>query len=622
MATGASQSYESFGDYERLAEFFRDYETGWKVISSIVAPIHSAMLGFVASYVLAIALLVLAFHMVRYDLEKLWRYFLVLIVFSVLIAPKAGPTVPRWTTDSPGTLSNMNMAATGQSSGPTSSTKVSAALWMFDELTSMGLRLLMNAVDAGISSQGKPGDFGAPAGALVAMNKAYTDLLRDANMRTAYDDYLSQCSHLAAQMSGDDATSLGLLGGTLGNSVFTRKTISAPAIAKLDQYYIKSGAYNRDDGYIIESAEYWDARLSRTSADRNKAIPRTFVSNEKYPNLQYQPKTDIPVPLQDTYSTRFFAKTCGDLWRIADLGMTQYNSGLSSNYSVKSGSAGRGAGAAGSVSNGKAMVASMLGQYYMYQLLHTDAADRTGEASNVYRGIVGGGQAAAGGALDFFYRWWSELKVQYFVVLIPGIAAATMGIIFVMFPFAAMLAILPNRAGLLANLFYSIVFVKLSVFFSYFLIKFGGLISSAAIDVMVNSNSFGGTNLASTLIPWVIGGQALTMMASIVGAPTLAYMLVFNDSTGLRSMRFDKYGAQQLAQTALTMIGTARGIGALRGGAGAAGGARPTPPSTGGGGGTNLTASHSSHASNLAARAASSRTIDSVAKRVDDEGSE
>lgn len=573
MATGATQSYESFGDYERLAQFFRDYETGWRVVFDVVAPIHGQLLGAAMTYAGPLALIVLAFYTVRHDIESAFKHFLLIVVFTTLLYPFEVSTVGGWG----GSSSQADLAekaAKNNNSSGGRQVRVSLFLYYFDRLTTDGLNILQAAVDTGISSHGKSGDFGAPMGVLAAMSKSYTDLLKDSNLKHAYDDYNNSCSIAAQNLSQDEATSVGLLGGPLGNvSFFNRKAESPKAVDALKGIILNNGLYNKPDGYYLETIGYWDDRLKRTSAERNSQVVTKLLSNEKYPENQYQPAASIPDIKRDDYKYRFFAITCFDLYRIADAGMLQYNGGLARNYAATgSGNSGTGGGPLSSAQNGKAILASSLGQYYLYQNLHTDSADRTGEASNYGRAIAGGAQGLTGGALGFFYNWWSELKVQYFAVLIPGIATATTGLIFVLFPIAALLALFPGRAGLLSNFLYGIVFVKLAVFLAYLIVKFGGLLSTAAIDVMVNSMSYGGTNLASTIIPWVIGGQAITLLSAIIAPPIIAHMLVFNDSAGLKSMRFDKFGAQQLAATAgvITSIAT-KGALTFKGGKGTAG---------------------------------------------------
>ncbi len=102
--------------------------------------------------------------------------------------------------------------------------------------------------------------------------------------------------------------------------------------------------------------------------------------------------------------------------------------------------------------------------------------------------------------------------------------------------------------------------LKLTVVFTYFVIKVGGLIGYASASMMVT----GGDAMAVVnegVRGFAAGTIILTFIAAVIGAPYMAYLLVFGDKNSLSSIGFNKFGGRQLAQAALSVIGSVSAAG-------------------------------------------------------------
>ena len=157
-----------------------------------------------------------------------------------------------------------------------------------------------------------------------------------------------------------------------------------------------------------------------------------------------------------------------------------------------------------------------------------------------------------------------KIDANVYTLFVPANSCAVNGCGMFIFPIVVVMSIFPSRETALPNFLLGLVFIKLTLVFTYFFLKVGGLIGTAAMmkvvtnpDLASNLNTDSLCGLASATLPDVYRGTC--------GSALLAYVVTFNDKAGIRSLGFHSFGAQQMLSTGPGQAGAAAVL--ARGGA-------------------------------------------------------
>jgi hypothetical protein len=311
---------------------------------------------------------------------------------------------------------------------------------------------------------------------------------------------------------------------------------------------LKNGEYIYPDGQYIEDQGYWERRMAHNISDTKSAPDKSYWTVTAGSGLRYEPWDEVVKNNQvSEYEKRFYAKTCKDLYLIAENGMRQYNN-ASNERNTRLSVNDMSLGLAGAISKvAPSAIASATAHAYLSNTLNDDGQLRTGETA----GGIGGGLlavknfvvGAVAGTSDSKSRFFEEFHFENFAMMIPIVISSLVGMIFVLFPFICLVSLFPGRESLVPNSLFTIAFLKLIVPIAYLMTQFGGLMAVSAQEVVINSIYNGGNNLVTAIAPWVTGAQWFLMLSITAGAPMIAYRIIFNETAGLAAQM--KFGSRQ-----------------------------------------------------------------------------
>lgn len=534
---------------------------------SFIAPIHEAMLYYMAPFTLAAAFIAMSYYSVTFRPLMALKLFIWLGFCGVMFF--------TWPVQVGAALSQSNILSVGTIGGGGSSgedratsvvgsggaANISAVFHGVNSALDQIASLIMSAVDKGLGRYGEVGDMGAPMLTVTHLNRGYYESIRDSGLEKVLGDYQRQCSSISTAL-------------TKGGSVEGREI--AAGVGLLERSYpvpefkppknlvdimtsTPLATVSKQYGYRVESQAFWtkllatkdkDGLVSKASStDQWYLSPDSSLQNLKYKSGSDSPKENEAGAEPDT----FYPKNCYEMYQLADLGNRQFATTVDN--------------ATGDIPKGlKGAIGTVIARCGFQHLASIDKQNRTGLWS---KGVGYLTDSLGSSAMAFATDWAVMLKkidANVYTLFFPATLALLTGAAMIIFPIVVVMSIFPGRETSLPNFLLGLVFIKLTLVFTYFFLKVGGLIGNAAAmkiainPIASNLNTDSLCGLASAALPG-------TFIAALVGAPLLAWVVTFNDKAGIRSLGFHSFGAQQMLSTGLKVAGAAalmtRGAGAV-----------------------------------------------------------
>lgn len=506
----------TMSDYDRVAASLKTYEGAEAFILQKVAPITDQISAYLfPSIGFALALLVLAFWMLRLKIDEAMRYFFFLVFIAVAMVP-------------------VNIGGDA---------KLPAIPYYANKITTALLGALQDVVDRTIKSPGTGRNFAAPMRPLSLYALAGRQDLRDTALTETMRIYTQTCSPVTGNtMTRAELRAVGLAGGPVGVETAESRKVKSNAIRKLADLPATGTAIGyipspwAQGGFVIESAQSWRARGQRPD------LAPGFIKN-----------TDPSLQLKDAgtwhgMEYQFFAVNCKDMYRITELAAKEYLSMIAERVRTAQAEAGMGADADrdGLVLLGAQLTAA----HNINAATETKPEAERGMMTGLAGSILSGIETLLITAGMKVVSWISELVTKWFVGFIPGVVALGIGLAFILYPIVVLLSLLPGRERSIGMFLYAIVFLKLYLLIAYIVLKVGGLVFTEAVDQFARSG--GETSFAALTF---IGGLVI-VLAVIWGAPALAFAIVFSQTHGLAgAVGFGAVGGSQIQRAAGQVTG-------------------------------------------------------------------
>lgn len=545
-------------DFDRLGGLLADFQTSWGTVFDITTTMQSSFYDVFWRFAPSVALIALMYYSIRMDGEKAFKVLLLSIFLAILMFPYRANVVGVWQPEEirrNGVAATLIDTAQGVSKKQYRSKKrISGAFYAFDRLTTSALYYMMGIVNKSLGELGPTGHYAAPLGVLAAVNRTYTQGLPGSGYKTILDTYLDVCNQvpIQAEAKGDNLApwhwaSVGLMGGTgLGkqfrvNDVSPMQSGSPQALSRLATYPPEGIEGPYKDGFVIESRDYWVSKL-RTDPKKETSTGGLLANTNS--DLQFSETVDD--------NTIFYADNCAELYQIANIAQIERDEAIATIENRQ-------------ISN----------YVHLGDSVHQQYSDRQREAQlGIARLMAFHAAQRRLGNED--PTWWEKIKERFFGgttatvtnvyeeaaeigfevygMMLPAVASLMLGAAAIIFPFVALLALLPGRESSLPLFFQTIVFIKMVLFFSYFFIVAGGTITLGIVETYAQQMLMGATAMTSHLGSFAAIGKIAVLLVAGGGSVLLSYVLVFNEKTGLRSLGFNKFGAKQMAAAGSALV--------------------------------------------------------------------
>lgn len=560
---------ENLQDILRLADKFKHFHNAEQMAVGTILSVHDALYIFVSpDMLLAAALIALSWFVIRLQYQRAFLWFMYLAFAMAMIYPIQ--------------VDNPN----GQGK-----VRVSAALWYFSKLTTNLVKLAESGIDVGLGRKGtEVGNFAASTAALTVIAKNYTP--QDTQFKKAYSEYLNQCTGVLADANNKQLApklldtiypDRGMLGrnwkanfGVGQRNTYPPKNTDLTELpADLQQALAKVAITNKPiEGYTIES---YDGMKSYYGGNKENVLLLENPSPEK---LGYYRKGESSGNTVDDQSVKFsyYPANCYEMFQMVDLGWRQVLRAAADHGNQSAslwGAPVEKLAAAGDLvldkvddlRGGQACVSSLPSITAMYNAYNHHSNE--GE-SNRSAGLGATGNSVFTTIVKEFEEWGVSIAALF----IPAAAALAMAGVFIIYPIVLGTSLIPGRESTVGSLMLTIIFVKLSVFFSYAIISAGGYITTGAICSIAYTREYvdGAATLTSSYRGIAAAGLVLTYLGGIGGGIWLAKVFTFNDRGSIAAMGLNRFGAKQLFQAAATVATVAGGAKTL--GGVASGGAR------------------------------------------------
>jgi hypothetical protein len=518
-------------DVSSMAELARTYSGAEAFALQKAAPLYDAFIrllypdGFVA-----LALIGIAYWLLRLDGEKAWRYIAWLPVIVVLTIPVKHPG---------GSLP--------------------AALFYLNKVTTALLTSFQGVVDVAAGNTGaRRGNYAAPLAPLnAATSGEQVQRIRDTDLAYTLTNYRKRCGDIGETqrvgLTNQELQAVALAGGALGVDRPAQRAARESALAKLSQIprgasFIDSNATH--GGFRILSALGWVAR------DLQPGAKPQYLQREAdrfaYPGEANE--------FAHEDRTVWFAHNCADLFQIADLSVRQYLQGIDTQTRVAT----TAAGLSGPDSEFIIMGAQLSAAYGVNETAHSPDRE-TAKSSGMVADALNGLEAMLVTAAIKLVSWTAAFLTKYFVFLTPALASAAIGFMHVCWPLCLLIAMVPGRQGVIGEFVWLLIAVKVFLFLAYAILNLGGVFFHGAVSEFAKGDG--------SLAPVVLVGGVLTFIGVVYGAPKMTHALVFGTAAPLVS----SMGVGAIAGTAIANTIQRIGSAGLRGAQRL--GSRPPAPS-------------------------------------------
>lgn len=507
-------------EYDALAGKLRTYEGAEDFVLQQLAPITNGVADFLYPTVfLAFAIIGLMWWSMRLSPARAVRYLLSVAFVSALMLPVQGGNA-----------------------------QVPASLYWFNWVTTQGLGGLQAVVDSAMRGPGGPGNYAAALHPLDAYSAgAGGSDLRGTELARTVAALGTTCEGVAVEvgLSQAEMQSLGLAAGSLGTDIPGAEKLRAGALGKLAGK--GPGMQTQGERFYIPSRSWWVAR-----EEGQKNLVPTYLKNDD-PALTYKSMSDTPPTSTDPYE--FWAHDCAELWKIADRSVREYQHATEARVKTAALRAGI---APGAEKSGLVLLGAQLTAAHQ---VHAAAGKEEKKPAGIGASIAGYFMDAletliATTAMKLV-NWFSELITKWFVFAIPAVSALGVGLMFVIWPVVVLMALIPGRERAVPEFLYSLLFIKLFLFFSYAILKVGGALFLAAVDQFARDGS-------ASLASMTFISSLVIMIGVMWGAPKLASMVTFSQSGGIAgAMGWGALGGAQIARVAQQI--TTRGVNLIPG---------------------------------------------------------
>ena len=561
---------ENYQDLAALASKLQTYDGAWDIVMSFVAPIQEALIQYGGPLALAVAILTMIYHTATLRPQKTILWFVYLGVCGAMFIP---------ITVQVGAPSSV-LAATGgggekavRSGG---AANISAVFYWTNYVLDGIAGEMMGAIDKGLGGYGDGRNMAAPLQAVAAARRGYFALLPGSSALEIFDDYRAQCGGVGqaiianAPQDGnvrDTVSRLGLLANSYPDPDITPPKEFADRLASRAPAKLLSGKYH------VENVAYWGDRFGVNYDGSPGAFARAFAFLKSYvgidgddspkllttaalPALKYKSNSDTPaeneagVPSED-----FYPKNCYEMYQLAKLAFQEFDNGTKTATVASLMYNSRGGGIMPVWASPKVVIEiAKAAQRCGYD--HLESLNEKSGNSGGWDSLVNWGASKLMGTPTDWLTTLKKIDANVYTLVFPAILALITGAAMIVFPIVVVMSIASGRETALPNFLLTLIYIKLTLVFTYFILKVGGLIGTAAVISAASSPHASNMNtesicgLAATTLP-------VTLIAALVGAPLLAWVVTFNDKAGLRGLGFRAFGAPQMLSTGLKVAGAA-----------------------------------------------------------------
>ncbi|MEK7623932.1 MAG: hypothetical protein AAB408_04700 [Patescibacteria group bacterium] len=565
-------SYDKFQDFEVLASQFRTYDGAWNAVLTFVAPIHDVMLTYMFPFVLGFSFLTMSYHSLRLRPQDAAKWFMFLIFASAMLYTVPVQVTPSYdySDKSAQTLSSINKKGGG--GGAPAEANISLAFYLVNYWMDRIANTMMDAVDAGIGKFGDDRDFQAPQLASAQLQRGYDKLLANTNADKLITAFKDKCQSLASSVdkvgrySGRNAAdAIGLLPQGVPRPVVkdADKFVDLPkdnSLRKLLESY-PPGGFSKRDGYHIETNEYWRNRLGGDEISGNGSFVRNFSGT----NLNFSSSSDDKSGNEKSAEEdKAYPKNCYEMYQAAEFAFRQfayaardkvigseqrlYDSRSECEFVVAKDDSY----CPGAEEHTKVRFIALQKAIYSAYYSKVNRHDPNAPGSNL-------AAATLASTAQSLFSWFTEAHATLYGLFFPAVISLMTGVLMILFPVVIVLSVFPGREATIPTALLSLVFLKLTLVLTYFIIKLGGLVATAAI-IRLSRDGFSPSDANDALWGIAAGTNVLTFLCALIGAPALAYIITFNDKGGIRSLGFDSFGARQMTSAGMRAAGVATGL--------------------------------------------------------------
>lgn len=555
---------ENYQDFAALASKLQTYDGAWDIVMSFVAPIQEELILYSGALALAVAIITMAYHALTFRPQKVVLWFVYLgfcAAMFIPIAVQVGAPSPAFATT--GADGEKSVRSGGAAN-------ISAVFYWVNRVLDGIAGEMMGAIDKGLGGYGDGHNMAAPLQAVAAMGRGYRDRLPGSGAKEIFDDYREECGNVGTiiinkdpKNGPDTASRLGLLRNAYPEPELTPPqnlvdllALSAPAKLLKKSYHVENVAYwgelfgvnyEGKPGAFASILNY----LGITGDDKPK-----LLTTDALPSLKYKSNSDTAAENEaGAPAEEFHPKNCYEMYQLAKLAHREFDNGTkaasasSLMYTYKGGRLMPTWGSPKVVVD-IAKAAQRCGYDHLESL-----DEKSGDSSFSGRMKNYVGSVFMSSPTD----WITTLKkidANVYTLVFPAILALMTAAAMIVFPIVVVFSIAPGRETMLPNFLLTLIYIKITLVFTYFILKVGGLIGTAAVisaaasPIASNANTESICGLAAVTLPG-------TLIAALIGAPLLAWVVTFNDKDGLHGLGFRAFGAPQMLSTGLKVAGAA-----------------------------------------------------------------
>jgi len=634
FSSSAWADEEKSGKQERidLIHLLTDATTNLDMAIRMAAPMHMEMYSlFILTVLPGIALLALAYTLLGKTLGNYNNPFLIflfalvamIVTYPMPIEPHLKEQVVQQAekADSEdGTLCRACQLNLDTETSPTVY-EISLAVLLFHKLASDINDKMLEAVDNifyGDDAHKYKGKRGSPLFMLKAQNQSFADHFREGpETRRAVATYYDLCGEIPGEpqysnVKADSWRAFGLLGSralgisgvsadSSGNNVslgihdgdegwvstLTMGLIEGQGRDFSDALKALEDATPKDmdkrpvwpGGMKIYTPEYWQYMVSE---DRSEFNGTRFIKNPWPDGMSIDKFNSHYDELKDDQHL-IFPKNCKDLYLIANLSLANWRKGYGNELKTFNPKIAE----EFEDKNAIPRAYSILRSPEALQV--TDAERRARKDCDnlavAYNGIAAddpcekdpeaarniGMRSTAEGWVQTFYEWIQGIQLDVNVPILFGFNGFIYALGVILFPAIVAFSVIPGRHSTISKYFYFLAYVHIVLILQYMCLVLGTAVITST-NSAIGASSGTGIPMGGSSAAWLIAGH-MAMVAGVLGSYGIAYMIVFNETMGLKAAGSGMAQAGRMFTTAAVAAGAATKVGstAVRGTTAAAG---------------------------------------------------